>query len=282
MGETWVYNYDNAGNITSRLVCELTPENEEAIDYNGNSYTYSSSEWGDLLVKFNNSPITYDAIGNPLSYNNGRAYTFTWRGRRMETAQVSGKTMSFTYNDEGIRTSKTVNGVTTTYYLSGSQIVGEETNGNLTIYLYDSMGMPIGMQYHDASYSEGQFDVFWYEKNMQGDIVAVYDEAGNKLVSYVYDAWGDNQGVYYSGGASSSHAVAKNPFRYRGYYYDLDLGLYYVNSGYYDAKIISRPIKTALCRVTKGGNAKNYLLYCLFSRELARERELSFCFIEYV
>ena len=41
--------------------------------------------------------------------------------------------MSFTYNDEGIRTSKTVNGVTTTYYLYGSQIVGEETNGNRII-----------------------------------------------------------------------------------------------------------------------------------------------------
>ena len=40
--------------------------------------------------------------------------------------------MSFTYNAEGIRTSKTVNGVTTTYYLSGSQIIGEETNGDIT------------------------------------------------------------------------------------------------------------------------------------------------------
>ena len=40
--------------------------------------------------------------------------------------------ITFTYNDEGIRTSKTVNGVTTTYYLSGSQIIGEETEGNIS------------------------------------------------------------------------------------------------------------------------------------------------------
>ena len=46
--------------------------------------------------------------------------------------------MSFTYNDEGIRTSKTVNGVTTKYYLDGSRIVGEETNGVITVYIYDS------------------------------------------------------------------------------------------------------------------------------------------------
>ena len=46
--------------------------------------------------------------------------------------------------DEGIRTSKTVNGVTTTYYLSGSQIIAEETSGNLTVYIYDASGSPIG------------------------------------------------------------------------------------------------------------------------------------------
>ena len=54
--------------------------------------------------------------------------------------------MSFTYNDQGIRTSKTVNGVTTTYYLDGSKIVGEETNGNITLYFYDSLGHPIGFK----------------------------------------------------------------------------------------------------------------------------------------
>ena len=46
--------------------------------------------------------------------------------------------------DEGIRTSKTVNGVTTNYYLSGSTIIAEETEGNITVYLYDSTGSPIG------------------------------------------------------------------------------------------------------------------------------------------
>ena len=52
--------------------------------------------------------------------------------------------MTFTYNEDGIRTSKTVNGVTTTYYLNGSQIIGEETNGNITLYIYDAAGSPLG------------------------------------------------------------------------------------------------------------------------------------------
>ena len=68
--------------------------------------------------------------------------------------------MSFTYNSDGIRTSKTVNGVTTTYYLDGSKIVGEETNGNITLYLYDSLGLPIGFRYH-ATYASGVYDICW-------------------------------------------------------------------------------------------------------------------------
>ena len=80
------------------------------------------------MTAYKGTSITYDAIGNPLSYYGSRA--FTWEGRRLVGATNGSVTMSFKYNDEGIRTSKTVNGVTTNYYLNGSQIIAEETNGN--------------------------------------------------------------------------------------------------------------------------------------------------------
>ena len=76
---------------------------------------------------------------------------FTWEGGKLVSATVGSKNMIFTYNDEGIRTSKTVNGVKTTYYLSGSQIIAEETNGNVTYYLYDSTGI-IGFRYLTNNY----------------------------------------------------------------------------------------------------------------------------------
>ena len=77
------------------------------------------------------------------------------------------------------------------------------------------------------------FDVYWYEKNLQGDIVAIYNHAGTKLLTYTYDAWGN----FYTTNIASSvpSVVTNNPFRYRGYYYDIDLGLYYLNARYYDA-----------------------------------------------
>ena len=67
-----------------------------------------------------------------------------------------------------------------------------------------------------------------YRKNLQGDIVAILDECGCTRGTYEYDAWGK---IIWQGG---SELLTINPFRYRGYYYDEETGLYYLNSRYYD------------------------------------------------
>ena len=138
--------------------------------------------------------------------------------------------MSFTYNDEGIRTSKTVDGVVTTYYLEGSRIIAEETAGNVTVYFYDTVGSVLGMRYLPSGTSTWQ--IYWFEHNLQGDVVAVYDASGTKLVSYTYDAWGNTTVTQHA--TSIPTPVQNNPYRYRGYYFDIDLNLYYLNARYYD------------------------------------------------
>ncbi len=159
-----------------------------------------------------------------------------WKnGRQLATASTGHYTLSFEYNDEGIRTLKTVDGVDHNYHLSNSLVITEEWGNNLIIYLYDAEGTPIGMQYRNTSYAEGAYDTYWFEKNLQGDIVAVYSETGTKLIAYTYDAWGNFSTTYYNGGASTT--ATYNPFRYRGYYYDVELGFYYLNSRYYDPAI---------------------------------------------
>ena len=196
LGATYVYTYDNAGNRTSKAIYSLTAKDVAPVDLI-NTFTYGYStptasgavSWGDLLMTYNGTSNVYDKIGNPLSYHNGQTYWCAWSGRSLIEVRKNDVTYKFTYNDSGIRTSKTVNGVTTNYYLSGSQIVAEETSGNLTVYIYDATGAPIGFQYHAASYAEGAFDTYWYEKNVFGDIVAVYDDSGTKLLTYTYDAW---------------------------------------------------------------------------------------------
>ena len=169
--------------------------------------------------------------------------------------------MSFTYDDNGIRTSKTINGVTHTYQLNGSQIVSESWGDKLLVYLYDASGAPIGMMYRTTNYAVGDFDVFWYEKNLQGDIVAVYNETGTKVAAYTYiDAWG-NHSVSYTNGGNSTGAIY-NPFRYRGYYYDADLGMYYLQSRYYDSKICRFINADGYASTGQGLTGNNMFAYC--------------------
>ena len=104
----------------------------------------------------------------------------------------SGSTIEFLYNADGIRTNKTVNGTNHIYTLNGTQIVSESWGNNLLIYLYDESGSPIGMQYRTTSYAANTFDTFYFEKNLQGDIIAVYNASGVKVLSYTYDAWGNH------------------------------------------------------------------------------------------
>ena len=76
---------------------------------------------------------------------------------------------------------------------------------------------------------------------MQGDVIAIVNYEGEEVARYSYDAWGKVTAVQDANGGvidkTSSHIANINPFRYRGYYYDRETGLYYVSSRYYDPEI---------------------------------------------
>ena len=165
----------------------------------------------------------------------------TWSyGRRLTGLSSGSEAFSYSYNADGIRTTKTVNGVKHTYALSGTTILNEEWTENgvqhLLMYVYDANGSPVGMVYRNSTMSIGVFEEYLFVKNIQGDILHVYNSAGKKLVSYVYDAWGNIISTTYSNGGGTS-AARFNPFTYRGYYRDSETGMYYLNSRYYNPKM---------------------------------------------
>ena len=165
----------------------------------------------------------------------------TWSyGRRLTGLSSGSEAFSYSYNADGIRTTKTVNGVKHTYALSGTTILNEEWTENgvqhLLMYVYDANGSPVGMVYRNSTMAADATEEYLFVKNIQGDILHVYNSTGNKLVSYVYDAWGNIISTTYSNGGATT-AARFNPFTYRGYYRDSETGMYYLNSRYYNPKM---------------------------------------------
>ena len=236
LNQTLVYTYDGAGNIESKTVYAFTTSSTLGAVQQTFSYTYGDTSWGDLLTNWNGTAITYDAIGNPTQIGTSM---LTWQGRQLMSYVGNGKTLSFTYNADGIRTTKTVDGVAHEYILSGSQVIAEKWGNHTVAYFYDENGTPIGLCYRNNADAWGVASYYFFDKNLQGDIVAIYNESGVKIGSYTYDAWG-NFTVTQTAGISELDALVLNtynPFRYRGYFYDVETGLYYVSSRYYDPEI---------------------------------------------
>ena len=223
-GKAWNYTYDNGGNILSRTEYACSGNGTVSGSGTTTSYTYGDAEWGDLLTAYNGEEITYDGIGNPLSY---RGWTMSWQGGRRLAGMTKGSdTLSFAYNESGLRTSKTVNGVAHSYVWQGSKLAADITDAYALYFHYDSTGDVIGF----TRTANGTDTEYFYVKNLQGDILKVITATGTEAATYTYDAWGRVL-------TSTGDLADINPLRYRGYYYDTETGLYYLQSRYYDPEV---------------------------------------------
>ena len=241
-GTTFGYAYDTAGNIRS-----ITKDGTVT-----KSFGYTNASWPDLLTSVTANGTTKDVLyegqsqtsdlpssGNPITYYNGKDYTFTWtKGRQLASATVDGKQVSYTYDMSGVRSGKQVyttsNQRTTTYtYTTLSGKVMRQTWGNKSLeFVYDDGNQPFAMIYKHGQTTE----LYYYVLNAQGDVIALLNANGALVASYNYGAWG-NYSVHGADGKKTTDATFIghiNPLRYRGYYYDRETRLYYLQSRYYD------------------------------------------------
>ena len=120
------------------------------------------------------------------------------------------------------------------------------------LFFYDSAGKRVGFANGDTLY--------YYLYNVQGDVIAIMRAATGQVVArYSYDAWGKCTVTNATGYTVGN----KNPFRYRGYYYDTETGLYYLNSRYYSpefGRFISAD--NAISNSGKSVNGYNLFAYC--------------------
>ena len=229
-GTTFGYAYDTVGNIRS-----VTTDGAVI-----KSFGYTNPSWPDLLTSVTSGSTTKDilyegqtqtsdlpASGNPVTYYNGKDYTFTWtKGRQLASATVDGKQISYTYDMSGVRSGKQVGDTTYTYTTLSGKVMRQQWGEKSLEFVYDDGNQPFAVIYNDGSTST----LYYYVLNAQGDVAAILNSSGKLAASYDYDAWG-NCTVYDSSDAAIGDL---NPLRYRGYYYDAETGFYYLQSRYYD------------------------------------------------
>ena len=234
IGETYLFVYDNNGNITKRRGFAFTLKDAtliEELESTDKAYAYN----GDQMLSYNGQPCVYDVIGNPTTYCS-KAVTWT-NGRQL--INYDGHT--FTYDGQGRRLTK--DSILFTYDFNGSLI--KQSNG--LEFFYDHTGVA-GMKYNGATYI--------YRKDVQGNIIALLDSNGAVVVKYAYDAWGNYAAEaldYYDGKVQFKNVNSDkafnadyekykqlaniNPFRYRSYYYDTETKLYFLKTRYYNPEV---------------------------------------------
>lgn len=212
------YEYDLNDNIkASKTYMYADHQKGELVSCNFYEY---SDEYGDQLIEFNGKSITYDESGKPLTYYDGSK--FTWEGDYLAQASVKEKEIEFVQDNNGTVVKKTVDGVDTIYEVEGADYIAETTDGKTIVYLYDSDAKLIGFIYGDNTY--------YYVKNALDDVIKIIDSKNEFVCSYQYDAWGNVTEM-----KGDQEIAGLNKFRYRSYYYDTDMELYYLHSRYYDS-----------------------------------------------
>lgn len=218
---SWYYNYDNSGNILSKEILPYTTTDFMHGMASKIVYGYTNGK----LTQYGKNGMSYDKLGNPTIYHGYRAI---WG---------KGNQLTSYYNSD--------------YAYDG---FGRRIKKNNTVYLYDSCNRLIkssdGMEYfYDHTGVMGfkyNKKLYFYQKDIQNNVIAIINDSGKLEYRYVYDAWGGHI-VYDANGNQVATSTKKglrpptpteiydlNPFRYRSYFFDYETGLYYLKSRYYD------------------------------------------------
>ncbi|WP_196243273.1 RHS repeat domain-containing protein [Ruminococcus flavefaciens] len=218
-GITYIYDYDNFGNIISVTEYDFT-ESALGDAVSQTSFGYGDRSWNDLLTEFNGQVITYDGAGNPIEYRDGMTFEW-WAQKKIATVTKGDDVISYTYDFDGIRSSKNVNGVETFFNYEDGKLINSKTNDETVWFMYDENASVIGMEIDGEAY--------YFEKNSQNDVERIFNSTGELICTYGYDAFGNIVSV-----SGDENIANLNPFRYRSYFYDEETGFYYLNARYYD------------------------------------------------
>ena len=232
------YNYDYRGFLTKEDDIEYKYDNNGNITKAGNdTFTYDNLN---RLKTINGWPVSFSLTnpGNPATYRD-TAYRF--EGRRLisiseELGIDEQKSIDYTYDSNGLIIKKVLGywydddrdseEFTTQYYYDGDKLITEINQYCRLDFLYDENGMLYGLIKDNSS-------KYFYVRDYLQNILGIVDQNGKLVVKYKYDAYGNSKGIEDTSGCNLG---TRNPFRYKGYYYDDDTEMYYCKSRFYVPK----------------------------------------------
>jgi len=232
------YTYDYSGFLTKEDDIGYKYDNNGNVTKAGNDiFTYDNLN---RLKTINGWPVSFSSTnpGNPATYRD-TAYRF--EGRRLisiseELGIDEQKSIDYTYDSNGLIIKKVLGywydddrdseEFTTQYYYDGDKLITEINQYCRLDFLYDENGMLYGLIKDNSS-------KYFYVRDYLQNILGIVDQNGKLVVKYKYDAYGNSKGIEDTSGCSLG---TRNPFRYKGYYYDDDTGMYYCKSRFYVPK----------------------------------------------
>ena len=279
---TIVYAYDKGGNMISKKVYDFT-RGEISPDETPDTVTfgYDHPIWKDVLTSYNGEPVTYDAMGNITSLGD---YSYTWTGgRQLKSVTSEDQHFEYFYNADGklekydmydVITSQPINGENTEtirysgtvyYFWNEDSLVSMclEEDGQLLYNIrivYDADGEAMGICLNDRG-------TFLYQKDLQGDIVALISPDGQIVLEYIYDSYGNFSVSTPDNSVGSAFLamfiLALNPLSYRGYLYAPGIGVsYYLGSRFYSPEICRFMNADVYQDTGTGAVGTNMFAYC--------------------
>jgi len=134
---------------------------------------------------------------------------------------------------------------------NGSQLTCMTVDGHTMYFSYDAAGTPLSITFDGTEY--------FYLTNIQGDVTGIVDAEGQAVATYHYDAWGNRPGI---ATFAYNPVSTYNPLRYRGYVYDQETGLYYLQSRYYNPELYRFINADGLIATGQGLLGNNMFAYC--------------------